>query len=192
MNFSAQTVGNPSGFNRSRDEHRELATARAVLHGLPTPVLVVLPSGTIALCNDAAGELLGMQPEALEGSSVESVLAPIEMLARATTEGTRAEVPYERPDGILIRLSMRCAPCTSWSPRSSTVVALTAVTERARVEVCDPTGSDTLDLVRLAVRTRRPLSLDVEVDGARRKVLVVADGAAVQGERFDGLGDCFG
>lgn len=161
--------------------------ARAVLRALPSPALVVLPSGTIALCNDAAAELLGRGVHDVEGGPVEQVLAPIDRVARAGRRGARDEVAIDREDGISIRVRFKSASCTAWRPRNALLVSLEAAPEA-------PTRAtaDTTELLRLAVRSRRPVALQVDVDGAPASCVVVGDRLHAADGPFDPLVDWFG
>jgi PAS domain-containing protein len=166
--------------------------ARAVLRALPTAAIVVLPSGTIAFCNDAAAELLGRDVPFVEGRAVADVLAPIDRIARAARRGARDEVAIDRPDGIPIRVRMKSAPCPAWRPRSAMIVALEAAPEVPAEASETRAAEDTAALLRLAVRTRRPVALHVDVDGARASCVVVGERAADAAGPFDPLLACFG
>lgn len=166
--------------------------AEAVLAALPVPLVVVGPSGRVELCNAAAAALLGVMPAHVVGQHVDAVLAPVELIARVAAakgrDAARCEVPCDRPDGITVRLLLRCAPFLDGSSRTSIAVTLEPVSQKTTPAPEDENDRSALELLHLAVRTRRPAGLIVD----KRRCVVVPEGSPSTPAPFDALDDCFG
>lgn len=73
--------------------------ANGILRAVPTGVLALDARARVLSCNPFAGAVLGIDPVAAVGATIDSFFAPLaELRLRAGPDG-RGEVPHVRPDG---------------------------------------------------------------------------------------------